>query len=395
MVETKIQNPGEYLNAVPAGKLGIIALPGCERMAEQIDSYIVNWRKAFAKTNPHDIQHYIRDSYLIDAKFLRFSTGEGKAVISQSVRGYDLFLLCDCFNYGVTYEMYGHEYPTSPDEHFANLKRIISAAAGKERRLTVMMPMLYEGRQHRRNNRESLDCAMMLQELETLGVENIITFDAHDPRVQNAIPNCGFETVPPIYQMIKAIINNVPDINLHKDHLTVIAPDEGAIGRTMAYSTALGVDLGMFYKRRDYSIVKSGRNPIIAHEFLGDNISGKDVIVVDDMISSGDSVIDVCTKLKDLEAERVFVCSAFGLFSSGLARMDAAHKAGLFDKIFTCDMIYGTPEMLEREWHVSVRMSKYISYIIDTLNHDMSISRLLTPADRIERLLVQRGYRLG
>jgi len=395
MVETKIQNPGEYPNAVPAGKLGIIALPGCEQMAEQIDAYIVNWRKAFAKTNPHDIQHYTRDSYLIDAKFLRFSTGEGKAVISQSVRGYDLFLLCDCFNYGVTYEMYGKEFPTSPDEHFANLKRIISAAAGKERRLTVMMPMLYEGRQHRRNNRESLDCAMMLQELEALGVENIITFDAHDPRVQNAIPNCGFETVPPIYQMIKAIINNVPDINLHKDHLTVIAPDEGAIGRTMSYSTALGVDLGMFYKRRDYSIVKNGRNPIIAHEFLGDNISGKDVIVVDDMISSGDSVLDVCRKLKDLGAERVFVCAAFGLFSSGLTRMDKAHKEGLFDKIFTCDMIYGTPEMLEREWYVSVRMSKYISYIIDTLNHDMSISRLLTPADRIDRLLVQRGYRLG
>jgi len=395
MVSGRVENPGEYFGAVPAGKLGIIALPGCERMARQIDSYIVGWRGEYAKTLPPDIQHYTRDSYLIDAKLLRFSTGEGKAVITQSVRGYDLFILCDCFNYGETYEMYGREYPMSPDDHFANLKRVISAAAGKERRLTVIMPMLYEGRQHRRNNRESLDCAMMLQELESLGVENLITFDAHDPRVQNAIPNCGFESVPPIYQMIKAIINHVPDVNLHKDHLMVISPDEGAISRCISYSTALGVDVGMFYKRRDYSILKGGRNPIIAHEFLGGNMHGKDVIVVDDMIASGDSMIDVCSKLKELGAERVFCCAAFGLFTSGLARMDAAYKAGLFDKIFTCDMIYGTPELLEREWHVSVRMSKYISYIIDTLNHDMSISRLLNPADRIQRLLVQRGYRIG
>ena len=391
------ENPGDYQESVPHGQLGIIALPGCERMARQVDAYITGWRKEFLKGRPEGdiLHHYARDSYIIDARIDRFSTGEGKAVISQSVRGYDLFILCDCFNYGVTYKMYGREYPASPDDHFANLKRVISAAAGKELRLNVIMPMLYEGRQHRRSARESLDCAVALQELVHLGVKNILTFDAHDPRVQNAVPHCGFESVPPIYQMIKAVINNVPDINIHKDHLMIISPDEGGMQRSIFYSHMLGVDLGMFYKRRDYSVVLDGRNPIIAHEFLGANVEGKDVIVVDDMISSGDSAIDVCGKLKELGAERVFFCAAFGLFSSGLERMDAAYKAGLFDMIFTGDMIYTPQELRERPWHVSVRMSKYISYLIDTLNHDMSLSKLLTPADRIERLLVERGYRLG
>ncbi|MCL2298774.1 MAG: ribose-phosphate pyrophosphokinase [Firmicutes bacterium] len=391
------ENPGDYQEAVPHGQLGIIALPGCERMARQVDAYITGWRKDFLKGRPKGdiLRQYARDSYLIDAHIDRFATGEAKAVITQSVRGYDLFLLCDCFNYGVTYKMYGREYPSSPDDHFANLKRVISAAAGKERRLTVIMPMLYEGRQHWRSARESLDSAMALQELERLGVRNIITFDAHDPRVQNAIPNCGFENVPPIYQMIKAIVNNVPDLNIDKDHLMIITPDEGGMKRSIFYSHVLGVDLGMFYKRRDYSRVVDGRNPIMAHEFLGANVEGKDVVVVDDMISSGDSAIDVCGKLKELGAERVFFCAAFGLFSSGLARMDAAYKAGLFDKIFTGDMLYAPPELLERPWYVSVRMSKYIAYLVDTLNHDMSISKLLNPADRIQRLLVERGYRLG
>ena len=390
-------NPGDYQSAVPVGQLGIIALPGCEQMAQQVDAYIAGWRRDYVGELPdNDIQqHYLRDSYLIETHYPRFSSGEGKAVIDQSVRGYDLFILCDCFNYGVTYKMYGQEFPMSPDDHFANLKRVISAAAGKERRLSVIMPMLYEGRQHRRSNRESLDCAMALQELVGLGVKNIITFDAHDPRVQNAIPNCGFENVPPIYQMIKAILNNVDDLNIDKDHLMVISPDEGGMNRSIFYSNMLGVDLGMFYKRRDYSVIKDGRNPIIAHEFLGANLEGKDVIVVDDMISSGDSVIEVCTKLKERGAERVFVCAAFGLFSSGLGRMDVAYKAGLFDKIFTCDMLYIPDELRARDWHVSVRMSKYISFLIDTLNHDKSISRLLTPADRIQKLLVTKGYRLG
>ena len=391
------QNPGDYQEAVPVAQLGIIALPGCERMAQQVDAYITGWRREFAsKLPPGDIRHqHVHDSYLIEAHIDRFSTGEGKAVISQSVRGYDLFLLCDCFNWGVRYKMYGEMRRTSPDEHFASLKRVISAAAGKERRLTVIMPMLYEGRQHWRSGRESLDCALALQELVQLGVQNIITFDAHDPRVQNAIPNCGFESVPPIYQMIKAILNNVDDLNIDKDHLMVISPDEGSMKRSIFYSNMLGVDLGMFYKRRDYSVVKDGRNPIVAHEFLGSNVQGKDVIVVEDMIASGDSILDVCTQLKELGAERVFICASFGLFTDGLGRMDAACKAGLFDKIFTGDMIYTPPDLLERAWHVSVRMSKYISFLIDTLNHDQSLSKLLNPTDRIQRLLVSKGYRLG
>jgi len=391
------ENPGDYQESVPNGQLGIIALPGCERMAQQVDAYITGWRKDFLKGRPKGdiLRQYERDTYLIEAHIDRFRTGEAKAVISQSVRGYDLFLLCDCFNWGVRYNMNGEMRRTSPDEHFASLKRVISAAAGKERRLSVIMPMLYEGRQHRRSGRESLDCALALQELVHLGVQNIITFDAHDPRVQNAIPNCGFESVPPVYQMIKAILNHVPDININKDNLMIISPDEGGMQRSIFYSHMLGVDLGMFYKRRDYSVVRDGRNPIIAHEFLGANVEGKDVIVVDDMIDSGDSIIDVCSKLKELGADRVFICAAFGLFSAGLARMDAAHRAGLFDKIFTGDMLYTPPELEERPWHISVRMSKYIAYLIDTLNHDMSLSKLLTPADRIQRLLVERGYRLG
>jgi len=389
--------PGEYKNAIPLGQLGIIALPGTERMAQQVDGYITGWRKAYASLLPDGElkRNYDRDSYLIESHFPRFSTGEGKGVISQSVRGGDLFILCDCFNYGVTYKMYGREYPCSPDDHFANLKRVISAAAGKERRLSVIMPMLYEGRQHRRSNRESLDCAVALQELVHLGVKNIITFDAHDPRVQNAIPNCGFENVPPIYQMIKAILNNVGDLNIDQDHLMLISPDEGGMQRCIFYANMLGVEVGSFYKRRDFTRIVDGRNPIIAHEFLGDNVRGKDVIVVDDMISSGDSVLDVCKQLKDRGADRVFVCVAFGLFNAGLARMDAAYEEGLFNKIFSCDMIYTPEELRQREWYVSVRMSKYIAFLIDTLNHDRSISRLLSPADRIEKLLVSRGYRLG
>ena len=388
--------PGEYQNAVPKAQLGVIALPGCEDMAANINNYLVKWRKPHAAGLPDGHprrEHYAQDSYLINASIERFATGEAKAVIKQSVRGHDLFVLCDCFNYGVTHKMYGMQIPTSPDEHFANLKRMIGAAAGKEHRLTVIMLMLYEGRQDCRYSRESLDCALALQELAALGVENIITFDAHNPRVSNAIPNCGFENVPPIYQMIKAIANYVPDIKIDKDSLMVISPDEGGIKRCMTNANMLEVDLGMFYKQRDYSQVIDGRNPVVAHEFLGNNVQDKDVIVVDDMISSGGSVIEVCKKLRERGAKRVFVCTAFGLFSSGLEPMDKAYEQGLFDKIFTCDMIYSPTELLARPWHVSVRMSKYIAFIIDTMNHDKSISRLLNPVDRVQNLLVSRGLK--
>ena len=383
----------EYLDTIPQGRLGIIAMKGCEEIAKKVSDQILECRAQFEKeadTNLH-LKGYHRDSYIIKANFPRFATGEGKAVITESIRGYDLFIISDCFNYNVTYKMYNLkdangeplQVPMSPDDHFADLKRVISACAGKAKRITVVMPMLYEGRQHRRTARESLDCALALQELENMGVSNIITIDAHDPRVQNSI-RIGFESVAPTYQMIKAIaksLNN--EIKFSPETTMMIAPDEGAMGRCVYYAQVLGVELGMFYKRRDYSTVIDGRNPIVSHEFLGDNVEGKDVIVVDDMISSGDSMIDVCKQLKALKAKRIFVFSSFGLFTSGLERFDKAYEEGLFDKIFTTNVVYQTPELLERDWYYSVDMSKYLALIIDTLNHDRSVSPFLNPIQKI------------
>ncbi|MBQ6268257.1 MAG: ribose-phosphate pyrophosphokinase [Clostridia bacterium] len=386
----------QEFNSIPVGQLGIIALPGCEEMAQKIDYYLVKWRHERESEHKSTISFagYERDSYLIDAAFPRFGTGEGKCHIADTVRGYDIFILCDPFNYGVTYKMYGAVNHMSPDDHYANLKRAISAIAGKARRITVIMPMLYEGRQHRRTSRESLDCADMLHELFMhMGVDNIITFDAHDPRVQNAIPLKGFESVQPVYQMIKSLCRNVENLKIDKEHLMVISPDEGGMGRCIYFSSVLGVELGMFYKRRDYSTIINGRNPIIAHEFLGANLEGKDVIIIDDMISSGDSMIEVATKLKELKANRIFVCSSFGLFCNGLEAFDKAYAQGLITKVFTTNLIYSTPELLSREWYVSVELSKYVSYIIDTLNHDCSISRLLDPKDRINKVLVKYGFK--
>ncbi len=386
----------EEFTTIPVGKLGIIALPGCEKVAEKIDSYLVKWRKEKESEHKDTLQFkgYERDTYIINASFPRFGTGEGKCVIKDTVRGYDIFILCDAFNYGVEYKMYGRYVSMSPDDHYANLKRAISAIAGKARRITVIMPMLYEGRQHKRSSRESLDCADMLRELcLEYGVDNIITFDAHDPRVQNAIPQNGFENVQPVYQMIKAICKNVDNLNIDNDHMMVISPDEGGMGRCIYFSSVLGVDLGMFYKRRDYSVIIDGRNPIVAHEFLGTNVEGKDVIIIDDMISSGDSMIEVATKLKELKANRIFICVSFGLFCNGLETFDKAYADGLIDKVFTTNLIYSSPELLEREWHVSVDLSKYCSYIIDTLNHDDSISGLLDPKDRINNILTKYGFR--
>ena len=383
----------EYLDTIPQGRLGIIAMKGCEDIAKRVSDQILECRAQFenaSESNLH-LKGYHRDSYIIKANFPRFATGEGKAVITESIRGYDLFIITDCFNYNVTYKMYNLkdsngeplQVPMSPDDHFADLKRVISACAGKAKRITVVMPMLYEGRQHRRTARESLDCALALQELENMGVSNIITIDAHDPRVQNSI-RIGFESVAPTYQMIKAIaksLNN--EIKFSPETTMMIAPDEGAMGRCVYYAQVLGVELGMFYKRRDYSTVIDGRNPIVSHEFLGDNVEGKDVIVVDDMISSGDSMIDVCKQLKALKAKRIFVFSSFGLFTSGLERFDEAYAAGLFDKIFTTNVIYQTPELLTRDWYYSVDMSKYLALIIDTLNHDRSVSPFLNPIQKI------------
>lgn len=382
-------------NTIPVGQLGIIALPGCEELANKIDNYLIRWR--FQRNSEHKdtlaFAGYEKSTYLINMDFPRFGTGEGKAALNQTVRGYDIYILCDVFNYGVTYKMYGMTVPMSPDEHFANLKRAISAIEGKAKRVSVIMPMLYEGRQHKRSSRESLDCAMMLQELHNMGVENFITFDAHDPRVMNAIPLCGFESISPAYQMIKAAVNNVNNLKINKDNIMIISPDEGGMSRCIYYSTVLGVELGMFYKRRDFSRIVDGRNPIIAHEFLGDNVEGKDVIIVDDMISSGESMIEVATKLKELKAARIYIFSAFGLFCNGFDAFDKAFQEGIIDRVFTTNLIYGTPELLSKDWYIRVDMSKYLSYIIDTLNHDTSISDLLDPAEKINTLLDKKGLK--
>ncbi len=385
------------ITTIPYGPLGIIALPGCEELAAKIDKYLVRWRSQQESEHKSTIAFsgYERDTYLLDVTFPRFGTGEGKCSLHDTARGADIFIVCDMFNHGITYKMYGQSVPMSPDDHYANLKRAISAIEGKARRITVIMPMLYEGRQHKRSQRESLDCAMALQELcLNMGVSNIITFDAHDPRVQNAIPLCGFENVSPAYQMIKALVNNVSGLNFDKDHMMVISPDEGGMGRCIYYSTVLGLDLGMFYKRRDYSRVVNGRNPILEHSFLGSNVEGKDVIVVDDMISSGESMLEVASKLKDLGANRVFIFSAFGLFCEGLSAFDNAYRNGIFDKVFTTNLVYRIPELANCEWYCEVDCSKYLSYIIDTLNQDKSISSLLDTSDKIDAILRQNGYKI-
>ncbi len=389
-----MKNKANY-NTIPVGQLGIIALPGCEELAAKIDHYLKKWR--YERNSEHKstlaFAGYEKDTYIVDINFPRFGTGESKAALKQTVRGYDIFILCDCFNYGVTYKMYGMDVPMSPGDHFANIKRAISAIEGKAKRISVIMPMLYEGRQHKRSSRESLDCAMMLQELYSMGVENIITFDAHDARVMNAIPLCGFESVSPAYQMIKSMVRSIDDLSLDKDNLMVISPDEGGMSRCIYYSTVLGVELGIFYKRRDYSRIVDGRNPIIAHEFLGDNVAGKDVIIVDDMISSGESMIEVATMLKELKANRIYVFSAFGLFCNGLEGFDKAYENGLIYRVFTTNLIYRTPELQKREWYVEVDLSKYISYMVGTLNHDTSIGELLDPADKINKLLAEKGLK--
>ncbi len=358
------------------GELSVIGMKGCEEFAAQVDYYLKEWRR-----------HGGEDSFLVSADCPRFGTGEAKALLHHSLRGHDVYVICDTFNYGVKYKMYGQEVPMSPDDHYADLKRIIASIGGKARRVTVIMPMLYEGRQHKRSGRESLDCAMMLQELVSMGVSNIITFDAHDPRVQNAIPLSGFDDVKPTYQMIKALVKNVPDVVLDKDELMIISPDEGAMSRCMYFSSVLGIDIGMFYKRRNYSIVVNGRNPIEAHEYLGKDLTGKDVIIVDDMISSGESLIDVALQLKEKGAKRIFAFTTFGLFTDGLEKFDKACADGIINKVFTTNLVYRRPDLYTRDWYVEVNMCKYVAYIIDTLNHDETISELLNPVKRIHNLV--------
>ena len=383
----------KIVETIPVGPLGLIALESSKTLGQRVNDYLVKWRKERESEHKGTIAFYgyQRDNYLINACCPRFGTGEAKGQIKESVRGYDLYLLVDVTNYSLTYTVCGHTNHMSPDDHYQDLKRIIAAVGGKARRITVIMPYLYEGRQHRRTSRESLDCALALQELINMGVESIITFDAHDPRVQNSIPLNSLETVSPIYQNIKALLLNVPDIRFDSDHMMIISPDEGSMYRAVYYASILGLDVGSFYKRRDYTKIVNGRNPIIAHEFLGSDVKGKDVLLIDDMISSGDSILDAAKELKRRKANRIFAAATFGLFTNGLDKFDEAYEKGIIHRILTTNLIYQTPELLTKPWYINVDMSKYIALIIDTMNHDNSISQLLNPVERIHNILKKYG----
>ncbi len=379
----------KIIETIPVGPLGLIPLKSCTGLGKKVDDYLVEWRRERESEHKSTIAFsgYQRDSYILEANTPRFGSGEGKGTIEESVRGDDLYIMVDVCNYSLTYSLFGMTNHMSPDDHFQDLKRIIAAAAGKARRINVIMPFLYESRQHKRSGRESLDCAMALQKLVNMGVENIITFDAHDPRVQNSIPLKGFETVQPIYQFLKHLLKNEPDLQIDSDHMMVISPDEGGTSRAIYFANMLGLDMGMFYKRRDYTKIVNGRNPIVAHEFLGSSVEGKDVLIIDDMISSGESMLDVAKELKRRKARKVFICATFGLFTGGLAKFDQYYQDGLIDRILTTNLVYQTPDLLSRPYYIDVDMSKYIALIIDNLNHDASLSDLLTPTKRINKLL--------
>ena len=384
-------NAENFLSA-PVGPLGLIAMAGTEELGNKVNEYLTGWRDHLDMQGDvplFSVPGVARDTFLIKNICPRFGNGEGKGMIKESVRGLDIYILCDVGAYNCTYKMYGREVPMSPDDHFQDLKRIIAAIGGKAKRINVIMPMLYEGRQHRRTSRESLDCAMMLQELTRMGVSNIITFDAHDPRVQNAIPAHGFESVMPSYQIFKALCKNDKSLQIDKSHMMIVSPDEGALDRNIFYASVLGLDMGMFYKRRDYSQVVNGRNPIVAHEYLGDSVEGKDVFVADDIISSGDSVLDLARELKKRKANRVFAAATFALFTNGLDAFNKAYEEGILDKVISTNLTYRTPELRSAPWFVEADMSKYISYIIATLNHDRSLSSLLNPNNRIKSLLAR------
>lgn len=374
------------LDNIPAGTLGIIAIDGCQAMGKEVDHFITTWRHEDGHKFMDDVvfSGYQRDSYLVNAHVPRFGSGEAKGVIDESVRGMDLYILVDVCNYSLTYSMSGNTNHMSPDDHYQNLQRIIAAVGGKAKRINVIMPFLYESRQHKRSSRESLDCALALQELTHMGVDNIITFDAHDPRVQNAIPLSGFETVRPTYQFVKGLLDRYDDLIIDSDHMMAISPDEGATERAVYLANVLNLDMGMFYKRRDYTRVVNGRNPIVAHEFLGSSVEGKDVIILDDMISSGDSILDVAKQLKSRNAKRIFAAATFGLFTNGLDKFDEAYESGLIDGVLTTNLIYQTPELLSRPYYINCDMSKYVALMIDTLNHDGSISDILDPSERIQ-----------
>ncbi|MGN0362777.1 MAG: ribose-phosphate pyrophosphokinase [Bilifractor sp.] len=386
-------NTKYLVHASAVAPLKLIALPGCEEMANTINKYLVQFRQEISEQNSakKDSYGYATDNYIINVDLPRFGSGEGKGVISESIRGVDLFILVDVCNYSVTYSEFGCTNHMSPDDHFQNLKRVIAAANGKAHRISVIMPFLYEGRQHKRTGRESLDCALALQELVDYGVTNILTFDAHDPRVMNSIPLHGFDNFFPTYQFLKALLKTESDLQISNEHLMIISPDEGAMSRAIYFSNVLGVDMGMFYKRRDYSRIVNGKNPIVAHEFLGDSVEGKDCIVIDDMISSGGSMLDVAAQLKSRGARNVYVCCTFGLFTDGLSKFDEYYEKGLIKKVITTNLIYQTPELLSRPWYSTAKMGKYVASIIDTLNHDVSINKVRDNTLKINKLLKRHG----
>ena len=382
-------------NTLPIAPLKLIAMESCKPLGQKVNDYIVSFRENTINevTESPLYRNYKANNYQVDCSCPRFGSGEAKGVLKETIRGTDLFIMTDVCNYSLTYTVNGHLNHMSPDDHYQDLKRIIAAATGKARRINVIMPFLYESRQHKRTRRESLDCALALEELDAMGVSNIITFDAHDPRVQNAIPLSGFDSFNPQYQFLKALFHEVPDLKADKEHLMIISPDEGAMHRAVYFSNVLGVDMGMFYKRRDYSTVVNGKNPIVAHEFLGASVEGKDVIIVDDMISSGESMLDTAKELKRMKARKVFICTTFGLFTGGLKKFDEYYENGIIDRVLTTNLVYQTPELLSKPYYINVDMSKYIALIIDNLNHDASLSDLLNPTGRINRLLAK--YRAG
>ncbi len=383
------------IDTIPVGPLGLIPLRSCTELGKRVDEWLVSWRNERESEHKSTIHfaEYQKDSYILQARTPRFGSGEGKGEILETVRGDDLYIMVDVCNYSESYSLNGMKNHMSPDDHYQDLKRVIASASGKAKRINVIMPFLYESRQHKRSHRESLDCAVMLQELSNMGVENIITFDAHDPRVQNAIPLKGFETVQPIYQFIKYLLKNEKDLQIDSEHMMIISPDEGATGRAIYFANVMGLDMGMFYKRRDYSRVINGRNPIVAHEFLGASVEGKDVVIIDDMISSGESMLDTAKELKRRGARRVYVCTTFGLFTNGLKKFDEYYENGYIDRILTTNLVYQTQELLSKPWYINVDMSKYIALIIDNLNHNSSLNELLNPTGRINRVLAK--YRAG
>ncbi len=388
-------NLHELEAAIPVAPLKIVATESAVRMADSVNRYLIEFRKTvnnLAKNDPA-FQGYVEDNYLAKASCPRFGTGEGKGFFMESIRGKDIFFLVDVCNHSITYRMNGYINHKSPDDHYQDLKRLIAASYGKAHRINVIMPFLYEGRQHKRNGRESLDCAYAIEELRNMGVSNLITFDAHDPRVQNAAPLAGFDNFTPPYQFIRALLHTEKNLIIDKYHTVVISPDEGALDRAVYFANVLGVDTGMFYKRRDYSTIINGKNPIVAHEFLGDNIDGKDVIIIDDMISSGGSMIDTAKQLKSMNAKRVFICCTFGLFTDGLKAFDEAYEKCYFDKIVTTNLTYQPPELWERPYYVEADMSKFLASIIDFMNHDSSMANVSTPTDKIQELLAKYNNR--